>query len=156
MKLSLFLMFSVIQVLRGQEINFGLLGKLEYSLQLPGDSFRLDLDYSVCCTFGCDPNLPIFTTLAQFLKENPGLKLEIAGHTDCRGNEEYNFTLSQRRAGQIRDFLIGQGIIPERLSAIGYGETRPSKPCSCSGKPKKQSTDAQHHRNRRVMLHLRE
>jgi len=53
------------------------------------------------------------------------LSIEIAGHTDKRGTREYNLDLSQRRAERVREYLIGQGIAKERVTAKGYGFDKP-------------------------------
>jgi len=63
--------------------------------------------------------------LAEFLRQNPTLKVAIEGHTDSIGSEKFNQWLSQKRADSIRQSLIKNGIAPERLQAIGYGEKRP-------------------------------
>lgn len=52
-------------------------------------------------------------------------RVEVAGHTDSRGDDAYNLDLSQRRADAVRTFLIKDGVEPDRLVAVGYGETRP-------------------------------
>ncbi len=52
-------------------------------------------------------------------------KIRIEGHTDSRGNDNYNLKLSQRRADAVRDYLIKKGVAAERLEAVGYGETQP-------------------------------
>jgi OOP family OmpA-OmpF porin len=63
----------------------------------------------------------------QILKENPKAKVRIAGYTSASGTEEYNQKLSERRAKAVKDYLVEEGIItPDRLSEIGYGETRPA------------------------------
>ena len=63
----------------------------------------------------------------QILKDNPEIKVRIAGYTSARGSEDYNKWLSERRANAVRDYLINEGIIaPNRLSIVGYGETRPA------------------------------
>jgi OOP family OmpA-OmpF porin len=59
------------------------------------------------------------------LKKNPGLKIEIQGHTDSTGTEEYNLGLSQRRAEAVMNYLVADGISKDRLTAKGYGLTRP-------------------------------
>jgi len=59
------------------------------------------------------------------LTENPRMKVRIAGHTDNIGSEEYNQRLSEARAKAVYDYLISRGISPDRLSYIGYGESRP-------------------------------
>lgn len=51
--------------------------------------------------------------------------IEVAGHTDSRGSDDYNLRLSQSRASSVMSYLIDNGIDADRLSAVGYGETRP-------------------------------
>ena len=63
--------------------------------------------------------------LADFLKRNPDLKVELAGHTDNVGNDNYNLKLSLGRAEVVRSALIGRGIDENRLTAKGYGATKP-------------------------------
>jgi OOP family OmpA-OmpF porin len=63
---------------------------------------------------------------ADFLKEYPKVSGTIEGHTDSVGSKNYNFKLSQRRAGSVRNYLIKNlGIAPERLDSKGFGLTRP-------------------------------
>ena len=65
----------------------------------------------------------------QVLKENPNAKIRIQGHTSAIATEEYNQRLSERRAKSVEEFLVKEGgIAPDRLSEIGYGETRLEKP----------------------------
>jgi OmpA-OmpF porin, OOP family len=52
----------------------------------------------------------------------------IEGHTDNSGSSEYNLQLSQLRAQSVESFLLGSGVPPDRIRAIGYGETRPEAP----------------------------
>jgi OOP family OmpA-OmpF porin len=59
------------------------------------------------------------------LLQNPGVRIEVAGHTDSVGNDAYNQALSERRANTVRDFLISRGVAADRLTAKGYGETEP-------------------------------
>ena len=64
----------------------------------------------------------------QILKANPKAKVRIAGYTSASGTESYNQKLSERRAKAVEDYLIKEGLIaPDRLSKIGYGETRPAE-----------------------------
>lgn len=68
---------------------------------------------------------PILDQLARLLKENPDVKIEIQGHTDSDGSNAHNQQLSEARAGSVRNYLINShGISPEKLIAIGYGESR--------------------------------
>jgi flagellar motor protein MotB len=70
-------------------------------------------------------SFPELNKLAEFLQANPGIRVEIGGHTDNVGSEEDNFTLSLNRAGAVYQYLVKSGIAPERMTRRGYGETRP-------------------------------
>ena len=64
----------------------------------------------------------------QVLKANPKVKVRIAGYTSASGSESYNQRLSERRAKAVNEYLTKEGLIaPDRLSTIGYGETRPAR-----------------------------
>lgn len=67
----------------------------------------------------------ILERVAEVLKDSPGFVVELQGHTDSLGSEEYNHKLSQERAEAVREFLISQGVSEERVIARGYGETKP-------------------------------
>lgn len=68
----------------------------------------------------------ILNQVAAVLKANPQItKVRVEGHTDDRGDDNYNMGLSQRRANSVRQFLINNGIAEERLESVGYGETKP-------------------------------
>ena len=64
-------------------------------------------------------------SLAQVLRDNPNVTIEMASHTDRWGSEEYNINLSGRRAKSVIDYLISVGIKPDRLQSQGYGKSRP-------------------------------
>jgi len=68
---------------------------------------------------------PALDRAAASLKEWGDVKVEVAGHTDDRSTDEYNLELSQRRAEAVRAYLIGKGISADRLTAKGYGESKP-------------------------------
>ncbi len=55
----------------------------------------------------------------------PGLNLQVEGHTDSVGSDEFNQQLSERRAGSVRDFIVQQGVPPISISARGFGKTQP-------------------------------
>jgi OOP family OmpA-OmpF porin len=63
--------------------------------------------------------------VAADLKKYPRLKIEVQGHTDSVGADAYNLDLSQRRAAEVRNYLMGQGVAAAQLTAKGYGETQP-------------------------------
>lgn len=68
----------------------------------------------------------ILDKLVEFLELDNDIRIEINSHTDARGSDVYNLDLSQRRAKSCVDYLITQGIDPNRLIPIGYGETQPN------------------------------
>lgn len=63
--------------------------------------------------------------LVKLLNDNPNITIEIASHTDMKGNEEFNMNLSEKRAQSVVDFLVRSGIESERLTAKGYGKSKP-------------------------------
>jgi outer membrane protein OmpA-like peptidoglycan-associated protein len=68
---------------------------------------------------------PVLNSLARTLRQQPTLRLEIAGHTDNIGDAALNLRLSEQRARVVRQYLVQQGIDSVRLVARGYGGTRP-------------------------------
>ena len=70
-------------------------------------------------------SIAVLNATADTLNANPGVKVEIAGHTDSQGEAAYNQGLSQRRANAVRSYLTSRGVDASRLSAAGYGETQP-------------------------------
>ena len=66
--------------------------------------------------------------LKQLLTDNPGLRLEVGGHTDSDGSAEHNQKLSQARAQAVVDHLTAQGIAADRLEVKGYGPSQPVAP----------------------------
>ncbi|BCG46571.1 Tol-Pal system peptidoglycan-associated lipoprotein PAL [Citrifermentans bremense] len=65
---------------------------------------------------------------ADILKKAPDIKIQIAGHCDERGSDEYNLALGEKRAKAARNYLTELGIPTDRLSVISYGEERPVDP----------------------------
>ena len=64
-------------------------------------------------------------SLVDLLNENPNVTIELSSHCDYRGKDEYNMRLSQRRAESVVNYLIAHGIVEDRLTPVGYGESRP-------------------------------
>ncbi|MCG8702347.1 MAG: OmpA family protein [Bacteroidales bacterium] len=79
--------------------------------------------------------------LAQYLLENKDYKLDIIGHTDNLGNNDYNLNLSEKRAETVAHFLVGEGIELARISFKGCGEEQPLFP---------NDTESHRQKNRRV------
>jgi large repetitive protein len=90
-----------------------------------------------------EESLPLLDEVVQVLNDNPQLKrVRIEGHTDLRGDANYNRKLSDGRAKAVKDYLIGKGVKSERLSSKGFGESKPLLPTA--------QTDEEHLKNRRV------
>lgn len=83
----------------------------------------------------------ILNSVATILQENPTVAFEVGGHTDNVGLEQANWVLSEQRAKTVVDYLISQGIAPERLTPKGYGASRPIV---------QSATDEGHWQNRRI------
>jgi len=66
--------------------------------------------------------------VVALLKENPAIEIELSAHTDSRGTDEYNITLSHNRAKSCREYILSKGIDPARIVSHGYGETMPLVP----------------------------
>ena len=64
-------------------------------------------------------------TLVQTLADNPKISIELSSHTDQRGKDAYNLKLSQQRAQAAVDYIVSKGVDKARITAKGYGETRP-------------------------------
>ncbi len=88
--------------------------------------------------------------VVTLMNDNPGLTVELGSHTDSRGRDAYNDTLSQRRAEAAVEYIISKGVLRERITAKGYGETQLMNRCgngvSCS--------EDEHQRNRRTELRI--
>ena len=88
---------------------------------------------------------PILSDIAGTLSEYESTVVFIAGHTDSTGTAEYNQQLSVNRANSVRDYLVTNGVIRERVVTTGYGETLPIAD---------NSTDYGRQQNRRVEITL--
>jgi outer membrane protein OmpA-like peptidoglycan-associated protein len=77
---------------------------------------------------------PTLDDVAETLRANPQLLLlEIQGHADERGDDDFNLRLTEDRAAAVKTYLVGRGVAAERLVSHGYGETRPL--CHAHGEP---------------------
>jgi outer membrane protein OmpA-like peptidoglycan-associated protein/outer membrane protein assembly factor BamB len=70
-------------------------------------------------------SLNILDSIIAQMKKNRGIKLEVRGHTDSTGGKAYNQKLSERRADAVVEYMIKQGISPERLKPVGMGQNKP-------------------------------
>ncbi|MGA1544234.1 MAG: OmpA family protein [Saprospiraceae bacterium] len=92
---------------------------------------------------------PVLNKLSEVLQLNPNISIELASHTDCRGQDKYNQELSQKRAQSVVNYLIDKGINANRLGARGYGETVPVTDCICA-----RCTEDEHQKNRRTTFKI--
>jgi len=89
----------------------------------------------------------------KILNENPKLKVELGCHTDARGSEKANLVLSQRRAESAVNYLIETGVDPNRITAMGYGESKPIIPDSVIQRAQTEEEREKYHQtNRRCSL----
>ncbi len=87
----------------------------------------------------------LLSKVAKSLMDQPSTKLEVAGHTDSLGSDEYNLKLSNRRAASVRSYLISQGLNADNIYARGYGERQPLAT---------NASEEGRAANRRVEIHL--
>lgn len=71
-----------------------------------------------------DAGIERLTALANYMKQNPALRLKIQGHCDQRGSVEYNLALGKRRADSVASYLQSVGIAQARLDSISFGEEK--------------------------------
>lgn len=90
--------------------------------------------------------------LAEFLLDNDNLVVELGSHSDSRGNDKSNLTLSQRRAESCVNYLLAKGVNKENIIAVGYGESQPVNRCKNGVK----CSEAEHQENRRTELRILE
>lgn len=111
-----------------------------------GTVVRLDNIYYDLAKWAIRPDAAVeLDKLVQTLNDNPTVSIELSSHTDCRGKDAYNLSLSEKRARSAVDYLIKQGIAKDRLTSKGYGETKPVETCDCA-----KCSEDQHQRNRRT------
>mgnify|MGYP000004659194 CR=1 FL=1 len=109
----------------------GRLLRLRAEMKLPGTArLEFEIDPELFRSAKADMNSvydPLIASIARIIVENVEFVggVTVVGHTDSRGTDEYNQGLSERRAGAARTYLMSQGISPDRIEAVGRGETEP-------------------------------
>ncbi len=94
---------------------------------------------------------PSLNILADKLRDNPSIRVQLSSHTDCRGDLDYNQELSQQRAQSAVDYIISKGISSNRIFAKGYGESNLAVYCNCD-----DCTEDEHQQNRRTTFKVLE
>ncbi|WP_340063526.1 OmpA family protein [Ascidiimonas aurantiaca] len=114
--------------------------KVEEKLLIKVDNIYFDFDkWDIR-----DDAKTILNSVVQKMKQYPKMKITIGSHTDQRGTDAYNDQLSEKRANSTRNYIISQGITPDRVSAKGYGKRRPLIGCE-----ENNCSQEQHELNRR-------
>ena len=88
-----------------------------------------------------EDSFPYLDKLADTLLKSKNWTLEIEGHTDDKGTEDYNLKLSQNRADAVKNYLVSKGVVSDTITAKGFGETKPIVA---------NDSDANREKNRRV------
>ena len=123
-------------------VNSGLDMTKQLELKKVGDPIGVPIHFALNSDQLADTSHTLMDTVVTFLKKNPDvIKMEVSAHTDNIGSDAYNLDLSKRRARTVVNYLIRQGVEPERLVPVGYGESRPLND---------NSTEAMRDINRRV------
>lgn len=111
-----------------KEIKFDMALKRKTVVEVAEEQEVITLD-NVYFDFGkADVKTESFPELDKIVKlmfENPGIKIEIDAHTDNVGSDDYNLKLSQSRAESVMSYLISNGILLNRLTAKGFGSSKP-------------------------------
>lgn len=116
------------QVIDKEALLAGLVKKELPFREIEGDklAFRMDVKFALNSSLLVNEYDQDIADAAQYLRDNPDTKAVIAGHTDWTGTDEYNQWLSERRADSVYQRLVNDyEIAPERLEAVGYGESQP-------------------------------
>ena len=93
---------------------------------------------------------PALNSIIDILTENPKIIVELASHTDCRGEDDYNLDLSDRRAASAVSYIREVGnVSADRITSVGYGETRLEIDCNCD-----DCTEEEHQINRRTTFKI--
>ena len=96
------------------------------ALVTPGNAVLKDIYFEFDSTGLADDAENILKQNAEWMKANPKARVEVEGHCDDIGSAEYNLALGAKRAQTAKDFLVNQGIAPERLVTISYGKETPA------------------------------
>ena len=88
--------------------------------------------------------------VVTLMNDNPGMSVELGSHTDSRGRDTYNDSLSQFRADAAVEYIIAQGVLRERMTAKGYGETQLANRCANGV----NCAEEDHQLNRRTELRI--
>jgi len=115
---------------------FGQKTVAQLNSEMPLDDVKFNYDQATIR----DDQRAILQKNADYLKRWPTVRVSVEGHADSRGTNEYNLALGERRANALREYLVGLGVMGDRMVVVSKGEEAPL----CS-----EETDACFERNRR-------
>lgn len=119
----------------------------------PGKTFKLkNLYYDVNSSLIRPDAALVLDELFTFLEGSPELKIELGSHTDCRADADYNLWLSQKRAQSAVDYLVSKGFEKNRITAVGYGESKLLNQCADGV----ECSEDEHQKNRRTEIKILE
>ena len=114
------------QIIEMDEVELTVEEKLSAELIEVGDRIFFGYDESTIS----DESAEILQQQYQFLIRNSELSITITGHCDERGTREYNLALGERRALEVRDFLVVKGVSGKKIRVVSFGEEKPLKSAS--------------------------
>lgn len=127
------------------DLNAKVIGQ-EIAIELPGDVlFEFD---KADIRQAAEPTLE---KVAALLAAHPKAKVRIEGHSDAKGDAQYNQKLSERRADAVKKWLVAKGAVAAQLSARGFGKTKPVAP---NAKPDGSDDPDGRQKNRRVEIRI--
>ncbi len=115
---------SAANIKNGQTIDLGEIEQLK-SVEVGSEIMTEKIYFDFNSFVIREVSYPVLDMIVAYLQENKTLKIEIAGHTDSIGKDEYNQYLSEMRAKSVFNYLASKGIAKARLKAVGYGEKKP-------------------------------
>jgi OmpA-OmpF porin, OOP family len=132
-----------------KDIELGLPGTAATEAEIthqPGKVMRLDnLIFKVSTATISEQSYPELTQVAQMLKDNPKMIIQLEGHTDSKGDPKQNMKLSQKRVVAVKDFLVSKGASKSKIKTKAFGGTQPIS---------SEQSEAGHNMNRRVELRV--
>ena len=106
---------------RGEDERSIKLEKIEQGKTIVMDSIYFEIDRA----YLKKESLDVLDKGIAILRRNPSMKIEVRGHTDSTGEKAHNQRLSERRADAVIEYMIKNGISPERLASVGFGAEKP-------------------------------
>lgn len=116
----------------GDMSSHGLGQMTPFAGQQAGESYTTQAPHNQLYLFSYDDSnlaskyLPSVNAQADYLKDHPGARVLVAGHTDERGSREYNVALGERRANTVADILRMAGVGRDQVRVVSYGKERPA------------------------------